>query len=282
MVDAAQNCSFGRTESAWIAEEARTPISAHGQGLDFEGELADVHIFVDFAGGFGVASRVFEISQPLFHQAHDAIADGARAIVEFERGGGEKAAAGEGFLFAIGEPIFAEGAEERQAAKLRGGTNDFFDEDVAGFVHYGALQIFLRAKVGEEAALADAQSGGELANGETFEAFEGSEVDCFAEDGAAGFEAAGAARAKIFCGGGGMARAARDGGASWARVHFDAQIIARPFVLSQIICWAQNAAPGDGGTQADRGILCRSGAPSWGAFAMRRTDPETECSRNAW
>ena len=120
----------------------------------------------------------------------DAIADGPGAIVEFERGGGEKAAAGESFLFAVGEPIFAESAKEAEAAELRGGAHDFFDEDVARFVHDGALQVFFGAEVGEEAALADAQGGGELADGEALETFEGSDVDGFAEDGTAGLEAA--------------------------------------------------------------------------------------------
>ena len=176
-----------------IAEEARAPIAAHGEGLNFEGQLADVNVLADFSGGLRVARGVFQISQPFFHQADDAIANGAGAIIEFEGGGGEKAAAGEDFLFAVCEPVLAEGAQEAEAAELRGGAHDFFDEDVARFVHDGALQIFFGAEVSEEAALADAQGSGELADGEALEAFQGSDVDGFAEDGAAGFEAAGSA-----------------------------------------------------------------------------------------
>ncbi len=67
-----------------IAEEARTPIASHRQSLNFEGELAYVHIFANFARGLRIAGGVFQISQPFFHQADDAIADGTRAIVEFE------------------------------------------------------------------------------------------------------------------------------------------------------------------------------------------------------
>ena len=185
-----------------IAKQARTPIAAHGESLNFEGQLADVNILADFSGGLRVARGAFQISQPFLHQADDAVANGAGTIVEFEGGGGKKAAAGENFLLAIGEPISAEGAEEAEAAELRGGADDFCDEDVAGFVHDGALQIFFGAEVSEEAALADAQGSGELADGEAFEAFEGSDVDGFAEDGAASFEATGAAR-RMFCRGGG-------------------------------------------------------------------------------
>ena len=60
--------ALGRAKSGLIAEETRTPISAHGQGLNFEGELVDVHIFADFAGGLRVAGGVFQISQPFFHE----------------------------------------------------------------------------------------------------------------------------------------------------------------------------------------------------------------------
>ena len=77
---------------------------------------------------------------------------------------------------------------------MRGGANDFFDEDVAGFVHDGALQIFFGTEVGEEAALADLQGPGKFADGEALEAFQGSDVDGFAKDGVACFEAARAAR----------------------------------------------------------------------------------------
>lgn len=171
MINAPENRSFGRAKSGLIAEETRTPISAHGQGLNFERELVDVHIFADFAGGLRVAGGVFQISQPFFHEDDDAIADGAGAIVEFERSGGEKAASGEGLLFAVGKPIFAETAQVAEAAELRGGAHDFFDEDVARFVHDGALQVFFGAEVGEEATLTDAHGGGELADSEALETF---------------------------------------------------------------------------------------------------------------
>src|SRR5271155_36561 len=162
--------------------------------------------------------------------------------------GRKDAPAGEVFPFTVGKPVFAERAKQAEAAEMRRGEDNFLDKDIAGFVHYGALQLFFGAEVREEAAFADAEGRGELTDGEAFEAFQGGDVDGPAEDGAAGFEAAGAARA------------ARDGGASWARVHFDAHIIARPFVLLPIVYWAQNAAPGDGGAPAERGACGAGGA----------------------
>ena len=131
----------------------------------------------------------------------------------------------------------AELAQEAEAAELSGGKDDFFDEGVAGLVHDRALQVFFGAKVGEQAALADAQGRGELADGETFEAFQGSDIDGLAEDGAASFEAAGAARWKLDV----SCLASWGCGTSlWAWGHLDALIIARPFVLLQLACNARS------------------------------------------
>ena len=263
LVNAPENRSFGRAKSGLIAEETRTPISAHGQGLNFEGELAHVHVFANFAGGSRVARGVFQISQPFLHKGEDAIANGARAIIEFERGGREKAAAGESFLFAVRKPIIAECAKKAEAAELRGGAHDFFDEDVTGLVHDSALQIFFGAEVGEEAALADAQGSGELTDGEALEAFERSDIDGFAEDGAAGFEAAGAARAIISrrCGG-----LARTGGTLCGVLHCHSDIIARPFVPLQWVRGSRNPAAGAGprmaGHRGEAGFRQRTGINS--------------------
>ncbi len=139
--------------------------------MNFESELAHVLIFAEFAGGLRFARGAFQISQPLFHKFDDAVANASGTVVEFKRRSGKEAAAGESFACAVGEPIFAEGAKEFDAAEFCGGKDDAFDEDVARFVHDGALEIFLGAEVGKEAALADAESGGELSDGEGFQAF---------------------------------------------------------------------------------------------------------------
>jgi hypothetical protein len=43
-------------------------------------------------------------------------------------------------------------------------------------LHHGALQIFLRPKVSEKAALTDLQRRGEFPDGEAFETFERSDI----------------------------------------------------------------------------------------------------------
>ena len=59
---------------------------------------------------------------------------------------------------------------------LKSGANDRLHENAASLLHHSALKIFFRTKVGEEAALADLQRGGELADGEPFETFKRSEI----------------------------------------------------------------------------------------------------------
>ncbi len=241
-VNPAQNCVAGGTKSALIAEQTRTPVGSHGERLNFEGELAHVHIFAEFSGGLRFACGVFQMAQPLFHELDDAVANASGSVVEFERCGGKEASAGESFIFSVGEPIFAERAKQTHAAESRCGEDDAFDEDVASFVHDGALEIFFRAEVGEEAALADAEGGSELSDGEGFETFDGGDIDGFAEDGVAGFEAAGAAS------GGRRGVVVPRGGAGYgslfACAHFDAWIIARPFVLLQAGCDAGGSVRG--------------------------------------
>ena len=185
-----------------------------------------VHVVADFTGGLRVACGAFQISQPFLHQSQYAIANRPRPIVELQRRGGEETASGESFSLAVGEPVLAKRAKKAQAAELRSRKHDFFDEDVARFVHNGTLQFFLGAKVSEKAALADAQGSGQLANGQTLKPFQGSDIDGFAQDGAPCLQAARALRRRFPCWGGGPPRARRCYGALCRLFHGDGQIIA--------------------------------------------------------
>jgi hypothetical protein len=179
------NRGAGRTESAWISEQARAPIGSHGERLNFERELAYIHVLSDFSSGLRITRRLFQISQPLLHQFHDLIANASRPVVEFERSGGKEAASGENFLLAIQEPILAKRPQASESTELEGGADDLFDEDVTSFVNDRALQIFLGTEVGEQAALADPQRRSQPANRKPFEPFERGKVDGLAQDGTA-------------------------------------------------------------------------------------------------
>ena len=53
-----------------------------------------------------------------------------------------------------------------------GRADDSLDEDLAGCIDDGALQIFFGTEVGEQAALADSENGSQLSDGQPLEAFE--------------------------------------------------------------------------------------------------------------
>src|SRR4029077_6959705 len=97
-------------------------------------------------------------------------------IVEFEGRGGEKASAGENFLFGIAEPVPAESSQTHESLCLKSGPNDSLHENTTGLLHHSALKIFFRTKVSKKAALTYLQGRGEFSDGEPFETFERSEV----------------------------------------------------------------------------------------------------------
>ncbi len=165
-----------------IAEQARAPIGSHGERLNFERQLAYIHFLSHFAGGLRVTRRLFQIFQPLLHQFHDPIAHASGPIVEFQRCGGKKAASGENLLFAIAQPILAKSSQTLESTELKCRADYLFDEDIASFVNYGALQIFLGTEVGEQTALADAKCRSQPSNRQPFEPFERGEVDSLPQD----------------------------------------------------------------------------------------------------
>jgi hypothetical protein len=149
LVYALQNRTADQAESVLITEQTRAPVCSHRKRLNFECQLAHIHFFLDFTGKLGVSSGAFQISQPLLHQLHDSIADAAGPIIKFQRRSGKEAATGENLFLSIGQPVFAKRSKTLETVEFMGGTNYFFDEDVAGLIDYRALQIFLRAEVGE-------------------------------------------------------------------------------------------------------------------------------------
>src|SRR4029077_7766382 len=97
-------------------------------------------------------------------------------IVEFEGRGGEKASAGENFLFGIAEPVPAESSQTRESLCLKSGPNDSLHENTTGLLHHSALKVFFRTKVSKKAALTYLQGRGEFSDGEPLETFERSDI----------------------------------------------------------------------------------------------------------
>ena len=144
------------------------------------------------AGFLGFPHGAVEDGDPLAHDGGDAVADGAAAAVEFERGGGEETTSGEEFLLDVREPAVEQIPQTREAfGRGERGARDLINKNLASGFDGGELQVFFRTEVGEEAALAHAEFFGETADGEALEAFDGGNVDGAAEDGVAGADAAG-------------------------------------------------------------------------------------------
>lgn len=177
-------------------------MGADGDGVEFEGEAGGVELGVDVAGFLRFVDGAGDGADPFVHNFGDAVAYDAEAAVEFERSGGEEAAAFKDAFFDEDEPMIDQRPEARDAfGGGDGGASDFVDEDLAGHFYGSELEFFFGAEMSKEAAFAHAELFCEGANGEAFEALCGGDVDGAGEDRFAGAEAFGVATGDGFVGG---------------------------------------------------------------------------------
>jgi hypothetical protein len=135
--------------------------------VELERELLRVELARDVAGLLGVGDGRLERHQPLAHEPRDLVAHRPRAAVELDRGGHQKAAPAEHLALHVGEPGVRQRQDLLHAAARVGGAQDLLHEHLAGGPHGLHLEVELRAEVGEQAALADAERLGEATDGET-------------------------------------------------------------------------------------------------------------------
>lgn len=175
-----------------VIEKLMGPVGSNGHGLDFVGQQRGAGFCREVAGFLRFPNGAVEDGDPFAHDGGDAIADGAAAAVEFERGGGEETAAGEELLLDVREPAVEQIPQTRQALR-RGerGARDLINKNLASGLDGGELEVFFRTEVGEKAALAHAEFFSEAADGETLETFDRGDVDGATEDGVAGADSAG-------------------------------------------------------------------------------------------
>jgi len=141
-------------------------VCADGHGVEFEGQAGGVELEIDVTGFLGFGDGACDGANPFVHDFGDTVADDAEATVEFERSGGEEAAAFEDALFNEREPMIDQGPEARDAfGSGNGRAGDLVDEDLASHFYRGKLEFFFGAEMGEEAAFAHAELFGERANG---------------------------------------------------------------------------------------------------------------------
>jgi len=175
-----------------VVEQLVRPMRAHGNAMDFVYEAGRVHRGADVAGFLRLLHGPGEDINPLTHDRGDAIADHAALTVKLKRSGAEETAAAKSAFLHQHQPLIDQAPETRQAPwRSDGRARHFVDKDLAGHFNGSQLQVFLRTKVGKEAAFAHAQLRGERANGEAFEPIHRGNIDGAGKDGFAGANSAG-------------------------------------------------------------------------------------------
>ena len=140
-----------------------------------------------------VLDRGLERHQPLADHARDLVAHRAGPPVELERRGREEATAAEDLALHVAEPGVRQRVDLLDPAADARGRDDLVEEHLARRLHRRDLQLDLRAEVGEQAALADAELLREPADRKPLEALGGSDLDRVVEDRLARAVTAGAA-----------------------------------------------------------------------------------------
>jgi hypothetical protein len=190
LIDPYENCPADAAKGAIVAKKPGRPVRSHGERLNFKYEIAGNNVFSDFSSVLRVANRLLQRRKPSLNRFRNQVAHFAGPVVEFERRGSEKAAAGENFFFRVAKPVSTESAQAREAVRLKSGPNHCLHENTTGLLHHGALKVFFRTKVSEKAALADLERCGEFADGEGFKTFERSNIHGLLQNGAASLDTA--------------------------------------------------------------------------------------------
>jgi peptide/nickel transport system permease protein len=173
-------------EHARVAEQLVPGLGVLDERVQLEGDSARVGTRVELAELLGLLDRVLQVRVPARELHGDPFPDGARAVLELGRGGREEAAAGEDLALDVVE----EAVEERPDAgdPARGcsrGLDHLADEDARRVVDGRELELFLRAEVREQAALAHARRLGQAADRERLQTLLRRERRRHVEDGVA-------------------------------------------------------------------------------------------------
>jgi hypothetical protein len=187
-----------------IVEQLISPVRPHGDRMDFEGQTRGIRLWVNVAGLLRFVNSAGEHANPLMHDRGNAVAHYPLPAVELERGRAEEAPSAEdAFLYKSEPKVKKPPKPGHPFASRNGRAGDLFDEYLASLFYGRQLKIFFGAEMGEQATFAHAQLLGEGADGEAFEALDGSNVDSASEDGLAGPQAAGLVARNDFLPGGG-------------------------------------------------------------------------------
>jgi len=170
------------------------PVRSNGDGVELEGQARGVEFWVEVAGLLRSLHRASDGANPFVHDCGYSVAHHTKAAVELKRGGGKEASTLEDSFFDEHQPVINQRPQTGHAL-WRGDSRErhFFDKNLARHLDRGELQFFLGAEMGEEAALAHSELLGEGADGKTFEALSGGDINRACKDSFAGAQAFGLA-----------------------------------------------------------------------------------------
>lgn len=170
------------------------PMRTNGNRVKLEGEARRVQFRVEVAGVLRPLHRASDSANPFMHDRGNAVAYDSQPAIELERSRCKKASTFENSFFDEDQPMIDQRPQSGHALGSGDGrARHLVDENVPSHFDGGQLQFFLRAKVGEKAALAHTKLLGEGTNGKTFQALSGGYVDGAGKDGFASAEALGLA-----------------------------------------------------------------------------------------
>jgi hypothetical protein len=165
------------------ARQQRTQVGRVEVGDEVEGEQSGIDAGADVAHRLGLDDGSGDELDPLVIGGGKRVADGAGARGVLVGGACEEAAPGKAPVAGVLEPGLEQRPQPAESGReLQGRLDHGGDEDGAGRPDRGELELLLGAEVGDQAALADRELGGQPPDGDAFEALDGGDVDGLAED----------------------------------------------------------------------------------------------------
>src|SRR5258707_13561599 len=135
------------------------------------------------AGLLSFSHRYRKRAEPLFHQGRNPVSDWARQAIEPGGGSGKKAGAPEDAATCVVQPRVAERPKAGQSTGChQPPTHDRINENLAGALDGGQLQLLFGAERSEKAALAHLQLAGQLTDGKALQPLCGSKMHCQVQD----------------------------------------------------------------------------------------------------
>ena len=182
-LDQALDRSVCPCNRAAVLKQPAVMMGGEHDAEELEGQLPRIGLGIEVALVDAEPNRFCDRAAEFALPGGEQIADRARPIVVFGRGGKDEARAPRIVRFDRREPSREQGTQARQPAGLlgRAGKHVILKERLRA-LERKKLEIFLGAEVGEESALRELESRGEGAYGEAFEADAAGKADRLVED----------------------------------------------------------------------------------------------------